>query len=159
MARAKPKAKIMVSDGQGEMVGINDRRFEKRNWPIQIEIPKEQADTWLQYFSAECTKRGWGAAGISQPDAKENSGNFTVTTSENESLQQQLNTQRDRVRSKQSELSNLRAEQDAFVRRQRDLQSGDLLMRLYENPAEQLKLFHADLLNAIKNYTIATCYR
>ena len=87
MAKAKPKAKIMVPDGKGEMVEVHDKRFEKRNWPIHIEIPKERADTWLQYFSAECTKRGWSWSGIGQLDAKENSGSFTVTTSENENIQ------------------------------------------------------------------------
>jgi len=87
MAKAKPKAKIMVPDSKGEMVQIHDRRFEKHNWPIQIEIPKERADTWLQYFSAECTKRGWSSAGIGQLEAKENSGSLTVTTNENENIQ------------------------------------------------------------------------
>ena len=70
----------------------------------------------------------------------------------NEGLQQQLKSQRERVSSKQSELRNFQAEHDAAMRRQAKLQSGDLLMRLYENPAEQLQLFHADLINAVKNY-------
>lgn len=87
MAKAKAKATIMVPNSQGEMVEIHDMRFEKRAWLIDIEIPKGQADTWLQYFSAECAKRGWGTAGINQLDRKENSGSFTVTTGENENIQ------------------------------------------------------------------------
>ncbi len=71
---------------------------------------------------------------------------------ENEGLQQRLKIQRDRVRSKQSELSGLRSERDMDVKRQRDLRGSDLLMRLYENPSEQLKLLHADLVNTIKEY-------
>ena len=96
--------------------------------------------------------KGEFAAICSNTDVPDLQKQLNAARSENGSLQQQLNTQREHVRSKQSELSNLRAEQDAFVRRQHDLQNSDLLMRLYENPAEQLRLLHADLLNSIKNY-------
>jgi hypothetical protein len=64
MARAKSKAIIMTADGAGGMAQVQDRRFEQGDWPIRFEVPVEQADTWLQYFSAECQKRGWSSGGI-----------------------------------------------------------------------------------------------
>jgi len=80
MTKAKSKAIIMAADGAGEMTQIQDRRFEMGDWPIRFEVPKEQADTWLQYLSAECAKRGWGCASSGQLDGKENSGSTTVNT-------------------------------------------------------------------------------
>ena len=79
MAKAKPKAIIMAADGAGGMAQVQDRRFEAGNWPIRFEVPKEQADTWLQYLSAECGRRGWSSGGIAQLEAKENSGSQQST--------------------------------------------------------------------------------
>ena len=71
----------MVADGAGGMVPVQDRRFEAvGDWPIRFEIRGERADTWLRYFNAECTNRGWSSGGIGQLDASENSGSITVTT-------------------------------------------------------------------------------
>lgn len=68
----------MVADGTGGMTQIEDRRFEAGDWPIHFDVPKEEADNWLQYLAAECRKRGWSCSGLSQIDAKENSGTVTV---------------------------------------------------------------------------------
>ena len=78
MAKAKPKAKMMVADGAGGMVQVQDRRFEAGDWPIRFEVSKEQADTWLRYFYAECERREWSSSGIGQLEARENSGSITV---------------------------------------------------------------------------------
>ena len=78
MAKAKPKAAIMVADGAGGMVQVQDRRFEMGDWPIRFEVPKEQADTWLRYLYAECERRRWSSGGIGQLEARENSGSITV---------------------------------------------------------------------------------
>jgi hypothetical protein len=48
---------------------------------MQLEIPREQAGTWLQYLSAECARRGWSAGSIGQLDARENSGSITINPS------------------------------------------------------------------------------
>jgi hypothetical protein len=80
MAKAKSKAMIMVADGAGGMTQVVDRRFEKDDWPIRFEVVKEEADTWLQYLSAECRKRGWSSGGIGQMEAKENSGSLSINT-------------------------------------------------------------------------------
>lgn len=80
MAKAKSKATIMTADGDGGMAQIQDKRFEAGDWPIRFDVPKEQADTWLQYFSAECARRGWNCASFGQLEAKENSGSITVNT-------------------------------------------------------------------------------
>lgn len=61
------------------MTPVQDRRFEKGDWPIQFDIPSDRADTWFQYLSSECTRRGWSCSAIQQMDAKENSGSFTIT--------------------------------------------------------------------------------
>jgi hypothetical protein len=78
MERKKSKMIIMTPDGAGGMTPVQDRRFERGNWPIQFNIPSDRADTWFQYLSTECMKRGWSCSGIQQLDAKENSGSFTI---------------------------------------------------------------------------------
>ena len=80
MAKAKSKATIMVADRADGMVQVQDRRFEAGDWPIRFEVSKEQADTWLRYFYAECERRGWSSSGIEQLEARENSGSITVNT-------------------------------------------------------------------------------
>jgi hypothetical protein len=80
MAKAKSKAIIMAADGAGGMAQVQDRRFEKDDWPTRFEVPKDQADTWLQYLSAECGRRGWSSGGITQLAAEENSGSLTINT-------------------------------------------------------------------------------
>jgi len=87
MAKAKSKATIMAADGAGGMAQVQDRRFEGGDWPIRFDVPKEQADTWLQYFSAECGRRGWSCTSIGQLEAKENSGSITVRTGGDGQLQ------------------------------------------------------------------------
>ena len=79
MVRKKSKAVILTPDGAGGVTPVQDHRFEKGDWPIQFEIPSDRANTWFQYLSTECTKRGWSCSGIQQMDAKENSGSFTIT--------------------------------------------------------------------------------
>jgi hypothetical protein len=80
MVRRKSKATIMVADGAGGMAKVQDRRFENGDWPIRFVVPKEQADTWLRYFDAECGRRGWSSSGIGQLEAPENSGSITVSS-------------------------------------------------------------------------------
>ena len=80
MAKAKPKATIMAADADGGMTQVQDRRFETGDWPIHFEVPKDQADTWLQYLSAECRTRGWSNGGITQLEPRENSGSITINT-------------------------------------------------------------------------------
>ena len=81
MAKAKSKATIMTADGTGGMVRIVDRRFEAGDWPVRFDVPKDRADTWLQYLCAECAERGWNCLSLAQLEAKENSGSVTVNTS------------------------------------------------------------------------------
>jgi hypothetical protein len=76
MGKAKSKAIVMVADG---MTPIQDRRFENlREWRT-FTVPKEQADSWLQYLSAESKRRGWGCSSFGQMESKENSGSITVS--------------------------------------------------------------------------------
>ena len=81
MAKTKSMATFMVADGSGGLEPIRDRRLEPPGeWPIRFEVGKEQADSWLQYFSAECTPRGWSSGGLVQLEAMENSGSIAVRT-------------------------------------------------------------------------------
>jgi hypothetical protein len=81
MAKTKPKAEIKVADVRGGMVPVMDRRFEDtRRWPIQITVPKDNADSWLEYFNDECRLRGWSSGGITQLEASENSGTLNVNS-------------------------------------------------------------------------------
>lgn len=77
MWKAKPKATVMVADGTGRLVQVQDLRFVTAAWPISFDVPTEQADNWLTYLSAEAEMREWSSGGISQIDAKENSGSLT----------------------------------------------------------------------------------
>jgi hypothetical protein len=79
MAKTKSKAVLMAADGAGGMAQIHDRRFEGGDWPIRFEVAEDQADTWLQYLTAECGRRGWSCANIRQMDRRENSGSITIT--------------------------------------------------------------------------------
>jgi hypothetical protein len=78
MSKTKPKATILIADGAGGMARVQDRRFEAGDWPIRIDVPKEQADSWLRYFYAQIEKQGWSSSGIGQYEARENSGSITV---------------------------------------------------------------------------------
>ncbi|HXZ00086.1 MAG TPA: hypothetical protein VEI03_08800 [Stellaceae bacterium] len=81
MAKSKPKAVVMVPDGSGGVTAVKDRRFEQGDWPIQLDIPREHADTWLRYLQWECGKRGWNVNSLSQLEARENSGSINIATS------------------------------------------------------------------------------
>jgi hypothetical protein len=78
MTRRKTRAKIFAADGTGGMSQIEDRRFEGGDWPISFEVPKVQADMWLQYLSAECRRRNWNCSELAQMEAKVNSGSITI---------------------------------------------------------------------------------
>jgi hypothetical protein len=80
MAKAKSNATIMAADGSGGMAQVQDRRFDAGEWPIAFDVPKEQADTWLQYLSAESDKSGWSCSSFGQIDARENSGSVTINS-------------------------------------------------------------------------------
>lgn len=60
------------------MIRVEDRRFDRGDWPIQREIAKESADRWLTYLSAESALRGWQCSSLKQQDHRENSGTVTV---------------------------------------------------------------------------------
>jgi hypothetical protein len=60
---------------------LEDRRFEKSDWPISFEIPVtgEQAERWSRYLKWGCHKRGWSSSSLGQLERQENSGTITVT--------------------------------------------------------------------------------
>src|SRR5258708_16979933 len=84
VAKAKSKSTVLVADGAGGMVKVEDRRFDMGEWPVSFEVPRgELSEKWLQYFGAECCRRGWGTAGIGQLERPENTGSIPVTTAAN----------------------------------------------------------------------------
>jgi hypothetical protein len=86
MARTKPKATVMVGDGAGGMVKVEDRRFDRGDWPIRFDVPIEQADNWFRYVEFECERRGWSSAGMSQLEARANSGSLMLLAAGGEKL-------------------------------------------------------------------------
>ena len=80
MPKAKSKATLLVADGAGGMVQVQDRRFqaEAGNWPVSFEVPQEQADTWLRYLQAACERRDWISSSMAQLEARQNSGSITL---------------------------------------------------------------------------------
>lgn len=95
MAKAKPKATILVADGAGGMAKVQDRRFEA-DWPIAFDVPKDHADSWLKYFYAESGKRGWTCSSIAQSEARENSGSITANVGGGSNIQLALIWERQR---------------------------------------------------------------
>ena len=73
-SKAKLRSRITVADGADGMIQVEDRRFERREWPISFEVPVGQAENWFHYLLAECERRGWSSVGMSQLDPRENSG-------------------------------------------------------------------------------------
>ena len=65
MVRKKTRSQIMVADGTSGMTKLEDRRFEKGDWPISFEIPVagEKAERWSRYLKWGCHKRGWSPLG------------------------------------------------------------------------------------------------
>jgi hypothetical protein len=80
MVKSKSKSIVSVADGTGGMINVEDRRFEKGEWPINFEvsIQRDQASRWVRYLSAECHRRGWSASSLGQLERAENSGTITI---------------------------------------------------------------------------------
>lgn len=88
MPKSKPKATMMVADGRGGLMRVEDRRFEPPgDWPIRFDVPKPEAGAWLRYFHAERERRDWSSSGIGQIDASENSGSISVNGGSSEKPQ------------------------------------------------------------------------
>jgi hypothetical protein len=81
MARKKSKAQLMVADGAGGMMTLEDRRFDKGEWPITFEIPieGEEAERWGRHLSWGCYDWGWSSSSFGQVERRENSGTITIT--------------------------------------------------------------------------------
>ena len=80
MAKKKPTAEMLVSDGAGGMIALQDRRLDDEPWPHVFEVPAEQADAWMEYLQAECDARGWQLVSLGQMESEENSGSITIRT-------------------------------------------------------------------------------
>ena len=78
MTEQKINAEIVVADGAGGMRPVVDLRFEEGEWPIQFDVPADDAEAWMAHFDAEIQERGWARDGISQMEATENSGTCSV---------------------------------------------------------------------------------
>jgi len=81
MVKRKSRMEIRVADGAGGMMKVEDRRFEKGDWPISFEVPvtNEQADRWSRYLSWSCHRRGWTPSKFGQMERAENSGTIAIT--------------------------------------------------------------------------------
>src|ERR1051325_2288767 len=81
MVKRKPRLGIRVADGAGGMMKVEDRRFDRGDWPITFEVPvtNQQADRWARYLSWSCHRRGWNASKFVQLDRTENSGTIAIT--------------------------------------------------------------------------------
>jgi hypothetical protein len=80
MSKQKSSAVIRVADGAGGMRAVSDHRFDTDHWPIEFVVPANDASTWMAHLHAESHDRGWGASGLSQIDAAENSGTWSLHT-------------------------------------------------------------------------------
>jgi hypothetical protein len=96
--RSKPKAEVLVADGSGGMRKMEDRRFERGDWPISFEVPveQEQADRWSRYLRWSCHTRSWQLAGLGQIDRPENSGTMSISSSAGPQIDLTWERKRDR---------------------------------------------------------------
>jgi hypothetical protein len=78
MVQRKSKAVVSAADGAGGLTQVVDHRFLKDDWPIRFSVPTPGADTWLQYLSAECRKKGWTYNSLGQIGPEENSASLTI---------------------------------------------------------------------------------
>lgn len=71
----KPSAaRILVNDGTGSMVPVDDRRVTQANWPISFVVPSDGAESWMAHLEAEVQEHGWAGGGIAQLEDVCNSG-------------------------------------------------------------------------------------
>jgi hypothetical protein len=80
MPKEKSSAQIQVADGGGGMRPVLDLRFEAGEWPIEVIVPSQDAETWMAHLHAEMEDRGWSSNALSQLDGAENSGTLYVHT-------------------------------------------------------------------------------
>lgn len=80
MPKKKSNAQIHVADGSGGMRPVADLRFEAGEWPIQLVVSAEDAESWMAHVGAEAEERGWFPSSVSQFEAAENSGTLSVHT-------------------------------------------------------------------------------
>src|SRR5215213_7201551 len=80
MPKKKSNAQIHVADGIGGMQPVADLRFEGGEWPIELVVPANDAESWIAHLDAEAEERGWYSSGLSQLEATENSGSLSVHT-------------------------------------------------------------------------------
>jgi hypothetical protein len=78
MPKQKPSAQIHVADGAGGMRPVVDLRFDDGQWPIELVVPANDAETWMAHLSAELEERDWSSSGLSQLDGPENSGTLYI---------------------------------------------------------------------------------
>jgi hypothetical protein len=80
MPKQKSSAQFHVADGAGGMRQVADLRFEAGEWPIELVVPANDAESWMAHLDAEAEERGWYSSGLSQLEATENSGTLSVHT-------------------------------------------------------------------------------
>src|SRR5215213_5962799 len=78
MPKKKSNAQIHVADGTGGMRPVADLRFEGGEWPIELVVPANEAESWMAHLDAEAEERGWHPSSISQHEATESSGKLSV---------------------------------------------------------------------------------
>jgi hypothetical protein len=71
MPKQKSSAQVHVADVAGGMRQVADLRFEAGEWPIELVVPANDAESWMAHLNAEAEERGWHSSGLSQLDATE----------------------------------------------------------------------------------------
>jgi hypothetical protein len=80
MPKQKSSAQIHVADGADGMRHVSDLRFEAGEWPIELVVPANDAESWMAHLDAEADEHGWYSSSFSQLEATENSGTLSVHT-------------------------------------------------------------------------------
>jgi hypothetical protein len=58
MPKQKSSAQFHVADGAGGMRQVADLRFEAGEWPIELVVPANDAESWMAHLEAEPEERG-----------------------------------------------------------------------------------------------------
>lgn len=77
-ATDRSSAQVFVADGIRGMRPVEDLRFEEGEWPIDLVVAADGANSWMAHLHADIETRGWSASSFSQLHPAESSGTISV---------------------------------------------------------------------------------
>ena len=70
-------AQILVNDGTGNMIPVDDSGVKQVSWPITFVVSSDDAESWMAHLDAEAQEGGWASGGIARLEDVGNSGSLS----------------------------------------------------------------------------------